>query len=156
MKTLIIAFWVPDPASGKESKVFRITKETRLLLCSGTAIFSFREKNFIETDAKTVSDRVELIRHSVQSQFIFSESETALVVMNESLKKTFLRLLGCHQSSRQEKFSVSGRFLGLKEEIVVILEDRSTYGLLPISIRILSTRQRHRKTLEAIGRFRMN
>lgn len=135
MKTIIVAFWLPDPISGMESNFFQINESiVKLLKEEKVYIVRFDEINFRNERIMSTNSRIKFIRNFVREQFLYTRCTTMLLVMNQELKKPFLKMTGYYKANRTKAEpapSIPGGVFKEDDNIFLYLQDKKLLGFFP-------------------------
>jgi hypothetical protein len=161
MKTLIIAFWSPDPATGADSETFRLHKSMIGLMQEEGMVYvsCFKEYHFREQGRKNKNSKINLIRDFILDQFLFTKCKVMVIVINESLKEPFLRKIGYHKAAVKQcnpAPAIPGEVFGEDDKIFVYLQDKEALGFFSSRCCLEPAPGRDRKILRSTSNFRFN
>jgi hypothetical protein len=159
MKTLIIAFWTPDPSTGGESGAFRLHKSMfSLIKDEVTYLACFKEETFKENGKPTEASKIKFIKDFVFEQFLFTKCQVMIIVINELLKDAFLKKIGYHKSvvSKSEPApAISGEVFGDDDKIFIYLQDKRALGFFSSRCTVVSSKG-GALTLKMMSSYRFN
>ncbi len=160
MKTLIIAFWSIDHATRIEKETFLMNKATLGLIEQGrTYIASFKEENFKEHRKLSEKTRVQFVCEFIFSQFLFTKCQVMIVVMNESLKDAFLKLIGYNKALYPKSDlpkTISGKAFKEDDKIFICIQDKTNLGFFPAKCFVKRDPETERVSLKFESQFNFN